>query len=107
MKKPERTNEEDFKLENEVEKARNRDAVMTLVFERHFEPGAKEVSFTLDDIREAIAEVQRESPSYKDLNVYDVRYQYTSGRQSLPEAIDRSGSLQKPRRQFGGMPPLR
>jgi hypothetical protein len=90
----ERKTKDEFALENDVEKEkdRNRDAVMTLVFEQYFKSGATEVPFTLDGIRKAIVAVQRRSPSYKENNTYNVRYHYTSGRRFLPEAIDRHGS---------------
>jgi hypothetical protein len=45
----------------------------------------------MDDIRDAIAEVARKSAGYKENNVADLRYQYTSGRRALPEAINRYG----------------
>ncbi|MCI0534111.1 MAG: hypothetical protein L0Z50_02670 [Verrucomicrobiales bacterium] len=45
----------------------------------------------MDEIRDAIAEVARTKPGYKENNVADVRYQYTSGRRALPEAINRFG----------------
>ena len=49
------------------------------------------VQFSMDDIREAIKEVARKKPNYGEKNVADVRYQYTSGRRSLPKEIDRLG----------------
>jgi hypothetical protein len=73
------------------ETSRNRDAVMTKVFQKHFVRGSSQVPFTMDEIREAIAEVQKRSPSYKEKNVADVRYAYTSGRQQLPVTIDKLG----------------
>ncbi len=72
-------------------KDRNREAVIQRVFDKNFRPGAGEVPFTMDDIREAIAEVARNSPGYKEGNAFDVRYQYTSGRRPLPAAIDKYG----------------
>jgi len=93
VKKSENKIKGKFALENdgEKEKDRNRDAVMTLVFERYFESGASEVPFTLDDIRNAIAEVQSKSPGYKEKNTYDVRYHYTSGRGFFPQAMEQHG----------------
>lgn len=71
--------------------SRNRDAVITIVFQKHFVRGSSQVPFTMDEIRDAIAEVRRRSPSYKEKNVADVRYAYTSGRQQLPITIDKHG----------------
>lgn len=70
---------------------RNRDEVITFVFEKFYVPGANEVSFSMDDVREAIAEVSKTHPGYSEKNVADVRYQYTSGRRSLPEKINSLG----------------
>lgn len=74
-----------------AEQTRNRDEVLTLVFQRNYTEGATAVPFTMDQIREAIAEVARNNPHYKENNVADVRYQYTSGRRALPDAIQRLG----------------
>lgn len=70
---------------------RNRDAVIEHVFKENYRPGAGEVPFTMDDIRDAIADVARASPGYKENNVADLRYQYTSGRRPLPQSINRLG----------------
>jgi len=56
------------------------------VFEHNYKEGAQQVSFTLDDIREAIREV-----GYKERNVPDLRYQYVSGRAPLPRNIEKLG----------------
>jgi hypothetical protein len=69
----------------------NRDEVINRVFQRNYVAGATEVLFTMDQIRDAIAEVARNSPGYKENNVADVRYQYTSGRRGLPSAIQALG----------------
>jgi hypothetical protein len=71
--------------------ARNRDEVIRRVFQANFTPGAVEVPFTMQQVREAIAAVARERPGYHEHNVADVRYEYASGRRPLPEAIDRHG----------------
>jgi hypothetical protein len=71
--------------------SRNRDEVMRWVFEKNYKLGAAAVPFTMDQIRQAIAVVARTRRAYKENNVADVRYQYTSGRQALPEAINRLG----------------
>jgi len=73
------------------EQSRNRDEVMQRVFQKNLSRGAAEVLFTMDDIREAIAAVGKIRPGYKENNVADVRYQYTSGRHILPDAINRLG----------------
>src|ERR1039458_6407894 len=73
------------------EKTRNRDEVLQRVFDKSYKSGAAEVLFTMDEIRQAIANVASARPGYKENNVADVRYQYTSGRHPLPEAIDRHG----------------
>lgn len=72
-------------------KERNRDEVLQLVFQKHYTPDLKEIPFTMDDIRDAIAEVSARNPDYKEDNVADVRYQYTSGRRPLPLSIERLG----------------
>jgi hypothetical protein len=77
--------------QGQEQQAKNRDEVIRKVFEKKFVPGASEVPFTMDDIRDAIIEVGRTKPTYKENNVADVRYQYTSGRHPLPEAINRHG----------------
>ena len=76
---------------SDEEQTRNRDEVMQRVFDKGYKPGAAEVLFTMDEIRQAIAVVASARPGYKENNVADVRYQYTSGRHPLPEAIDRRG----------------
>src|SRR2546426_3294921 len=73
------------------ELARSRDEVITLVFQKNHRAGAREVAFTMDDVRRAIAHVAKKRPNYKENNVADVRYQYSSGRSALPEAIDKLG----------------
>lgn len=70
---------------------RNREAVIQRVFNKSYKPGATEVPFTMDDIREAIAEVTKANPEYKEGNAFDVRYQYASGRRPLPASIDKHG----------------
>ena len=70
---------------------RNRDAVIERVFKKRYQPGAEEVPFLMTDIRDAIAEVSKSNPGYKEGNAFDVRYQYTSGRQPLPASIDQYG----------------
>src|SRR6266542_3571249 len=77
--------------EREEQQVRNRDEVIQRVFEKRYSPGAVEVPFTMDDIRTEIAAVARTNPAYKENNVADLRYQYTSGRRPLPEAIHRFG----------------
>jgi hypothetical protein len=76
---------------SQEEQFRNRDEVIRRVFEQHYKSGAKTVPFSMDDIRDAIAQVAKEHPGYKENNVADVRYQYTSGRRQLPEAVDKLG----------------
>jgi len=71
--------------------SRNRDQVIQRVFEKHYKSGDVEVPFTITDIREAIMAVAEARPGYKEDNVPDVRYEYTSGRRPLPNAIDRLG----------------
>ena len=73
------------------DKPRNRDEVIEIVFRKSYTRDAVEVPFTLDEVRQAILEVQKKRPGYKDKNAPDVRYQYTSGRRVLPEAIDKLG----------------
>ncbi len=70
---------------------RSRDEVIQRVFDKNHSPGADEVPFTMDEIRAAITEVTKHRPDYKEKNVADVRYQYTSGRRPLPEPIDKLG----------------
>ena len=77
--------------QSQEEQFRNRDDVIERVFEQHYRPGAKDIPFSMDDIREAIAEVAKARSGYKEKNVADVRYQYTSGRRSLPESINKLG----------------
>src|SRR5882762_8430774 len=55
------------------------------------EQGATEVLFTMDQIRDAIAEVAKSNPSYKENNVADVRYQFTSGRRQMPASVQSLG----------------
>jgi len=69
----------------------NRDEVMQRVFQKHWKTGDREVPFSLDDIREAVAAVASLRPGYREKNVADVRYWYTSGRRPLPEAVNRFG----------------
>jgi len=73
------------------ELARNRDEVIEIVFRKNYRQGADEVLFTMDDVRQAIAQVSKKRADYKENNVADVRYQYTSGRSALPESIDKLG----------------
>ncbi len=73
------------------QQSRNRDEVLQRVFEKNYKSGAMEVPFTMDDVREAIVAVAKIRPGYKENNVADVRYQYTSGRRPLPESINRLG----------------
>jgi len=73
------------------ELAHNRNEVITLVFQKNYRSGAREVPFTMDDVRRAIAQVAKKRPDYKENNVADVRYQYSSGRSALPEVIDKLG----------------
>jgi hypothetical protein len=74
-----------------ADQARNRNEVMQRVFSKYYTEGASEVPFSMNDIREAIEAVAKARPNYKELNVADVRYQYTSGRQPLPETISKKG----------------
>lgn len=76
---------------NIEDKDRNRDKVIVNVFKKHYRKGLKDISFSMDDIREAIKKVSQENPSYQENNVADVRYQFTSGRRGLPEEIDELG----------------
>jgi hypothetical protein len=71
--------------------ARNRAKVIEKVFSKNYRTGAAEVLFTVDDIRDAIAEVRQENPSYREGNVFDVKYEFASGRQPLPEKIQTIG----------------
>jgi hypothetical protein len=48
--------------QKEEDQFRNRDDVMKRVFQWNFVPGAKEVPFTMDQVREAIAEVAKLHP---------------------------------------------
>lgn len=73
------------------ELARGRDEVIEAVFRKNYRRGTPEVPFTIDDIRQAIAQVSKKRPGYKEDNVPEVRYQYTSGRSPLPQAIDKLG----------------
>lgn len=73
------------------DKNRNRDKVIVSVFKKHYRKSAVAIPFSMDDIREAIRKVSQENPSYQENNVADVRYQYTSGRRSLPKEIDELG----------------
>jgi len=73
------------------EQSRNRDEVIRRVFEKRYAPGASEVKFLMDDIREAIAAVAKTRRGYRENNVADVRYQYTSGRRDLPDSINKLG----------------
>lgn len=73
------------------DKNRNRDKVIVNVFKKHYRKGSKEISFSMDDIREAIKKVSQDNPYYQENNVADVRYQFTSGRRSLPKEIDELG----------------
>src|SRR2546425_10803277 len=70
---------------------RNRALVIQRVFEKNYREGDTEVLFTVDDIREAVAEVAKENPAYKEGNVFDVKYEFTSGRQKLPASINNLG----------------
>lgn len=74
-----------------ADKERNRDIVMVKVFRKYFRDGMDTVSFTMDDIRDAIREVSTENHSCGEKNVADVRYQYTSGRRGLPKEVDELG----------------
>lgn len=73
------------------ELARNRNEVIEIVFRKNYRQAAGEVPFTMDNVRQAIAQVARKRPGYKEKNVADVRYQYTSGRSPLPESVDKLG----------------
>ena len=73
------------------ELARSRDEVIEIVFRKGYRPGKREVPFTIDDVREAIAQVAKKRAGYKEDNVADVRYEYASGRSVLPESIDKFG----------------
>lgn len=73
------------------DKDRNRDKVIINVFKKRYRKGATTIPFSMDDIRDAIKAVSRENPAYQENNVADVRYQYTSGRRSLPKEIDTLG----------------
>jgi hypothetical protein len=71
--------------------SRNREEVIRRVFKKRYVSGAPEVTFTMDDIREAIRAVRGIRPGYKEDNVADVRYEFTSGRRDLPASINRLG----------------
>ncbi|HEX9222557.1 MAG TPA: hypothetical protein VF860_04430 [Candidatus Acidoferrales bacterium] len=71
--------------------ARNRDEVIKIVFRKRYRKGARQVPFTMDDIRLAVAQVSKKHSGYKENNIADIRYQYSSGRSSLPKPIDRLG----------------
>jgi hypothetical protein len=73
------------------ELAHNRNEVIEIVFRKNYRKGAREVPFTMDDVRQAIAQVAKKRVGYKENNVADVRYQYSSGRSSLPKSIDTLG----------------
>ena len=77
--------------QGQEQQARNRDEVIRKVFEKHFTAGATEVPFTIKNIRDAIVDVARTNTRYKEDNVPDVRYEYTSGRRALPDTINRHG----------------
>jgi len=79
-----------MKLSDE-ELKHGRNEVIGLVFYKSYRRGAREVPFTMDDVRKAIAQVARKRSGYKENNVADVRYQYTSGRTPLPQSIDKHG----------------
>src|SRR5438552_11656163 len=70
---------------------RNRALVIQRVFEKRYRPGDTEIPFTVDDIREAVAEVAKANPEYKEGNIFDDRYEFTSGRQPLPAAVQNLG----------------
>ena len=70
---------------------RNRALVIQRVFEKRYRPGDTEIPFTVDDIREAVAEVAKANPEYKEGNIFDVRYEFTSGHQPLPAAVQNLG----------------
>ncbi len=76
---------------NTADTDRNRDRVIARVFKKQYKKGAAVITFSMDDIRDAISVVSRDNPSYKENNVADVRYQYTSGRRPLPKEIDELG----------------
>lgn len=76
---------------NKEEMAQNRDQVFVRTFRKRFRDGLKEIPFSMDDIRNAIQEVAAANPGYREKNVADVRYQYTSGRRELPSEINRLG----------------
>jgi hypothetical protein len=73
------------------QQARNRDEVLIRVFRERYKPGMTEVLFSMDDIRKSIEEVGRSSSGYREKNVADLRYQYSSGRRPLPEEINSLG----------------
>jgi len=75
----------------EDQQSKNRDEVLQRVFEKNYKSDAKEVLFSMDDVRRAIADVAKLRPGYKENNVADVRYQYTSGRRPLPASVNRLG----------------
>ncbi len=70
---------------------RNRDEVIERVFQKKYASQAAEVGFSMDDVREAIAAVAKVRPGYRENNVADLRYQFTSGRRPLPESINKLG----------------
>lgn len=71
--------------------AHNRDEVITAVFRKNYRKGVREVLFTMDDVRQAITQQMAKRSDYRENNVADVRYQYSSGRRLLPESIDKLG----------------
>lgn len=75
----------------EEEKSKNRKKVLQLVFQRRYTPGATEVPFTLQDIRDAVQQVMAANPAYREDNIPDIKYQFASGRSALPKAVDRLG----------------
>jgi hypothetical protein len=77
--------------QEKVDTDRNRDTVIIKVFQKYYRDGMDTVHFSMDDIRDAIKEVAKKNPNYGEKNVADLRYQYTSGRRSLPTEIDRLG----------------
>jgi hypothetical protein len=70
---------------------RNRALVIQRVFAKKYQSGETEIPFSVSDIREAVAEVSKANTKYKEGNIFDVRYEFASGRQPLPPAVEKLG----------------
>jgi hypothetical protein len=73
-----------MKKKSDEQLKRGRDEVLRTLFRKLYKEGAAEISYTMENVLEAIKEVQNGLPEYVERNPYDVRYQYTSGRSDWP-----------------------